>query len=772
MKSHNGDFNPEYTNNTINQQIRQSNTSYKTLANPMLNAWDMMRSLFACVVGFVISLSPLLKTNASASSRDAKAPFELELYPTYHCVGVEIRVKDAGAKVNQIGFEYRVNDESEWREGHVMTPSPDGKKLWASAFRFQPGDKVDVRARLQEGKNSSSVVETTTRLKTLPEAPKNGVVYFISPKGDDSNEGTRVSPFASFEKALAVLKPGDTLRVMAGLYTKPLALKNIRGTPGKPIIIEGEDAADACKLSSSPSIPSPKPVFPVITSAQQIDGSSANWKSHGKNVFSIKVPNLYRGKRQESYVAMDGLVMFNYANPETFEKNECETERPLMLKAKKGRVPVVEQGAFDEVIGKDRDARPACTYDEKSGTLTIRLYPGDEPSRHRFTYATEASGVLFESCSHVIVRNLEITGFGRAGVSIAGGNRECSLINNLIHHNPTGIFCADRQTETLTIWNNHIYDLGLHQYSWRTLMSKRKAGGQQGILIHAGRGHSIVGNRVHGHFDLFCVNAPDFKDWGFNRDTDIIDNYGYNSGDDHIEADDGAVNMRILGNKNVNTLECWSLAPIFRGPVYVVGNFGLARNYSIKFNNNTPSTGACFVYHNTGYTVGNGTRAINMPLGKEPFPFSGKVLRNNLFISGKTFVTHGRLGSSLDYNGYWIITGDPEKFAHFDWEGGGKYKTVEEFYKGVGNEQHGLIADPKCARLLPELTSAELLRARAENRELDFDLRLTAQSPYIDRGTFIPGIHHGKSDAPDMGAFEFKSNSSIVSSSRSPAARD
>jgi hypothetical protein len=681
---------------------------------------------------------------------------QLELYPTYHCVGVEISIDKARWRNAKASFKYLVNELSEWREGHVMTKSPDEARFWASAFRFSPGDRIQVQVEISATGQESMVLEGSTQLKLVPQSFPDGGQYHVSPSGNDSNTGSALAPFQTFQKAVQVLKPGDTLKVMPGVYAQPLILRKLHGSLTKPITIEGMGSEDACKIPSVPVIPSTDPVFPVITSAREVDGASEKWKSHGNDVFSINAPDLFRGKRQESYVAMDGWVMFNYSTPEEFAKNDCENQRPLLKRGGKERIPVVEQSVFDEVIGKERDARPACTYDSKSGTLLIRLARGDEPGRHRFTYATRESGVVLDSCTHVIVKNLEVTCFAKSGVLIDGGSRNCTLINNFIHHTAVGLFCVDPQTEALTVWNNHIYDQGLHQFSWRALMSKRKGGGNHGIVIHAGRGHSIMGNRVHGHFDLFCVNAPNLDDQGANRDTDLIDNYGYNAGDDHIEADNGAVNMRILGNKNFNTLECWSLAPIVRGPVYVVGNFGLARNYSIKFNNNLASMGACFVYHNTGYTVGTGTRAINMPLGKNPLPFAGKVLRNNLFISGKTYITSGRLGSSLDYNAYWIFPGGPKEESRFEWEGGGKYGSLEDFFKGTGNEKHGLIADPQVVKLLPELTSADLLRLRAEDREIEFDLRLTPGSPCVGRGVHIPGIHQDLGRGPDLGAFELQ----------------
>jgi hypothetical protein len=680
---------------------------------------------------------------------------KLELYSTYHCVGLEVSFKDE-KNANATGeFQYRVKGEEAWTDGVDFTIDRARGKMWGSAFPFKSGDEVEVKVVLTDPDLNGPVkLEGKTKLRKPMEPGKDGNIYHLSSKGKDANEGTKSAPWATFKHAVSRLKAGDVLRVEPGVYRQGIHIENLQGTPEKPIVIEGAATGfDARSVASRLSIlPDSKPNTAVLTSIREIEGKAIKWKSHGNDVYSAPVSDFYRAANEASYLAMDGMRMFNYRTLDLFEQNPCETVMPV-----KDRGYSVEQKVFDQLNGKGEEARPAYTYDRDSGRLHFRLSKGDDPSKHRFSYATAEDGVSILGCSNLLIRNLEIAGFGRSGFFINDGSNGCSIVNNLIHHVPIGIFCEDRKTDALTIWNNHLYDRGLHQFSWRTLMAKKSAGGHHGIILRAGRGHSVVENRIHNFFDLLCMNVEsDLDDLTFSRDSDIIGNYGYNAGDDYIEVDGGGVNMRILGNRNFNTLECWSLAPIERGPVYVVGNYGLARNYSVKFNNNKPTRGACFLYHNTGYTVGPGTKAMQMPLGKEPPPFAGKVLKNNLFISGKTFAFGGRLGAKLDYNGYWVLPAGPGEEAVFNWEGG-MYKTLEEFYKGAGNEERGLIADPKCARLLPELSSLELLKLRAEDRELEFDLRLTGESPFIDRGVIIRGIKHDyKGQGPDIGAFEAK----------------
>ncbi|MFN8464136.1 MAG: DNRLRE domain-containing protein [Caldilineaceae bacterium] len=67
--------------------------------------------------------------------------------------------------------------------------------------------------------------------------------YYISPQGDDNNDGTSAAvPWQTFGHAWEVLEPGDTLVLLDGTYKGPttgVIQPNIRnGEPGKPITIK------------------------------------------------------------------------------------------------------------------------------------------------------------------------------------------------------------------------------------------------------------------------------------------------------------------------------------------------------------------------------------------------------------------------------------------------------------------------------------------------------------------------------------------------------
>ena len=67
-----------------------------------------------------------------------------------------------------------------------------------------------------------------------------GTSYFIATDGSDINNGSNVTPWATFAHALTVLKPGDTLIIKDGSYHEQIN-PTISGTPGNPITIAAEN---------------------------------------------------------------------------------------------------------------------------------------------------------------------------------------------------------------------------------------------------------------------------------------------------------------------------------------------------------------------------------------------------------------------------------------------------------------------------------------------------------------------------------------------------
>jgi parallel beta-helix repeat protein len=61
--------------------------------------------------------------------------------------------------------------------------------------------------------------------------------YYVAISGNDSSPGTQGSPFRTVQKAVNMVKPGDTVIVRAGRYAG-FSRNNLRGAPGSPITIK------------------------------------------------------------------------------------------------------------------------------------------------------------------------------------------------------------------------------------------------------------------------------------------------------------------------------------------------------------------------------------------------------------------------------------------------------------------------------------------------------------------------------------------------------
>jgi len=64
-----------------------------------------------------------------------------------------------------------------------------------------------------------------------------GSVYFVSPMGDDSNEGTEDFPFQTIQVAVDTARAGDTVSIKSGTYKERISF-NHSGTSARPIVIK------------------------------------------------------------------------------------------------------------------------------------------------------------------------------------------------------------------------------------------------------------------------------------------------------------------------------------------------------------------------------------------------------------------------------------------------------------------------------------------------------------------------------------------------------
>lgn len=77
--------------------------------------------------------------------------------------------------------------------------------------------------------------------------------FFVSPDGNDGNEGTLAAPWASVNIAVSRLGPGDTLYLRGGRYFEQVRISGLNGRPDAPITIRSFPGERAILDASNPA---------------------------------------------------------------------------------------------------------------------------------------------------------------------------------------------------------------------------------------------------------------------------------------------------------------------------------------------------------------------------------------------------------------------------------------------------------------------------------------------------------------------------------------
>ena len=298
---------------------------------------------------------------------------------------------------------------------------------------------------------------------------------------------------------------------------------------------------------------------------------------------------------------------------------------------------------------------------------------------------------------------------------------------------------------------------------------------EYGIKLY-GQGHVVMHNYVANFHDAIDVSTygepdgtPDIAGTAVSGPSELYDRMAssidfyrndiYNMGDNCIEGDGGAHNIRIFENRCFNTAAATlSAQPIFGGPIYFYRNlvYNAPSGGPLKFAD-TPA--GVYVYQNT--FVGGDTS----PGG----PVANAHLRNNLFLGTGSERPVFQLDTTTnyttsDYNGFDVNTGA----ANFAWNSppdgtaadydythkltARRFRTLKDYAAATGQDRHSVTVDYKVFVnvVRPDRSDPQ----RLYNPE-DMDFRLRARSPAIDAGMVLPTINDGYSGkAPDLGAYE------------------
>jgi hypothetical protein len=279
-----------------------------------------------------------------------------------------------------------------------------------------------------------------------------------------------------------------------------------------------------------------------------------------------------------------------------------------------------------------------------------------------------------------------------------------------------------------------------------------------------GQGHVVAHNYLanwHDAIDVATYGNPDgAPDPIADRLPVSIDFYGndiFNMGDNCIESDGGAHNIRVFRNRCFNVAsQALSAQPMYGGPVYFYQNlvYNAPASGSLKF---VATPAGVLVYNNT-FVGGVNARG----------PASNVHFRNNLIVSQEEADPVFAVGSYTSYStsDHNAFRPNPGKDGAFEWNTPPsgvaadykappvvhRFKTLKEYSDATGQEKHSVLIDYDTFVnvTMPDKTDPQRLY-----KPDGLDFRLRPGSPAIDAGVDLPSITDGFTGrAPDIGAYE------------------
>ena len=285
-------------------------------------------------------------------------------------------------------------------------------------------------------------------------------------------------------------------------------------------------------------------------------------------------------------------------------------------------------------------------------------------------------------------------------------------------------------------------------------------GSEYGVKVY-GQGHVVAYNYFanwHDGLDITTYGDPDGTPNEI-RDRvpvsiDFYNNDFFNMGDNCIETDGGAHNIRAFRNRCYNSVGgALSATPLAGGPVYFFQN--------VVYN---VSTGAATKYSSSVNTLTFQNTLIGDVRANAP----GLYFHNNLILSntqGAIYAITSQTNYSMsDHNGFrpndgaatsfeWSVPPaevayekDPEKVVKRT------YKTLQEYSAASGRDKNSVIVD---YNIFTKASPADRKDVEKVYAPEDFDFTLKRGSVAIDAGAVIPNINDGfTGKAPDLGAYE------------------
>jgi len=241
------------------------------------------------------------------------------------------------------------------------------------------------------------------------------VNYFVSVNGNDKNDGkTRETAFATIQKAIDLVKPGETILVMKGKYHQSFHI-NKKGAPGKWINIIAEKGV-------------------VIDGAER----RTDWipSKDKKGVYYIQRPNLLRTwqkpdtplKNRLEQVFWNGKLLRQVPRKEMLRPNGTfyvdDKERKMYVCFKEGKNPneeIVEVTTLTYAIAIGGEPNRNWVAEpeevEKNSAAYIRI---DGFTIRRIANFTRMGAIQVRGdCNHIIIENCNIQWANYSGIAVS-----------------------------------------------------------------------------------------------------------------------------------------------------------------------------------------------------------------------------------------------------------------------------------------------------------------------------------------------------------------
>lgn len=577
-------------------------------------------------------------------ARSVESRPALELYPTFHCLGV--RVSGVGDAMTGSRLEYRAQGEAAWREGHPLTELSGGR-LVGSIFSLTPGTDYEVQVTLPAQAGSPVVLTGKTRTRAERFPAGSGRTLYVSPiglrpaqaalsspkGGTEPGEGSKERPFPTIQQAADKAEPGDVVLVLPGTYRERVVVSR-SGRPDAYITFRAEGE-----------------VFLTGTFAELEQKGQDRWQAAGEGLYVTPFPGT------TGFVAADGRRLYHYT-----------------AQAELGNLANGEPGGW------------YLSPDTKE--LYVKLADGSAPEDHVLQVGERDGAFLLGGVQHVIIEGFRMGYFGSGPYGSAvtlEDSSHCVVRKNTIFCVRTGISIDGPRASDNLIADNEVSDNSIFGWPWKANKAHDTEGA--GISVRGCRGNVVRRNRVHGPFNAIASSMwGDLDNEERNADLDVYDNETWEIGDDCFEPEGACINNRFWGNLMHDCLMGVSLAPIRVGPTYVLRSV-VHRYQSSGIKYSVDSFGVCYLYHNVCYTDAANQNALSAwgPWGNHHY--RNNIFRGTRYVLEDTTTRAHR--ATWDYD--CLFTTDPSVWLKWT---NVRYGSREEWVKALGFEAHGIAREP------------------------------------------------------------------------------